>query len=278
MPNAALRLRAAAITLASLLAFAGCSAAEIATPPAHPHAAVADHGPLVLTPLMPVLLARASLESLDLAPATRDEVRRVESDLFEATARVRTERGDLLRDLADGVDRHMDAVSKSIEASASGLESAAERLFKTLTPAQRQETSQALTARWQSWNASWGVLDQEPRASTWQPEGALREIAEEIGLTPAAVQGARERLAASVAPASAPSDEIVRAAYVTVTTAFARPTADALVASVVVCSATAARMSVARAARLVEALLPGLTAGQRTVLASLLRERADHVD
>jgi Spy/CpxP family protein refolding chaperone len=160
-----------------------------AAEPKHPH--LGHHagmaGPLVM-----------SLESVELRPDQKSVVQGIESDLEKLGEKPKEAGRALAADLADGVaagkinhaktDADVRAIAKAIEGIEPGIQDAANRLHKTLDPAQRKKLVETMRARGQEMHergmASHGAGPEKHGAGGHAEGGPLGKLGEVLALTP----------------------------------------------------------------------------------------------
>jgi len=243
-----------------------------------------------------------SLDSLGVSPEQSDAVKRIQADLEAKMDRARSAEQGVVVALADGIaagsvdHAKVDAALAQVASAAAGLHDATadslNQLHAILTPAERVALADKVEAHWDVWKRANAVGDNEADGtSTASPErarsdarpasgGHLAILAKELNLTPEQVDRIRSNLATDVKPAASRLDpQEVEACLQAFGAAFKADTFDArALRQVSSANAQLAGWGAARMAHFYEAAAPALTPDQRTSLAEMLREHANHAN
>ncbi len=265
-----------------------------AAEPKHPH--MGHHagmaGPLIM-----------SLESVELKPDQKPVVQGIESDLEKLGEKPHEAGRALAADLADGVaagklnhaktDADVRAIAKAVQGIEPGIQDAANRLHKTLDPAQRKKLVETMRARGQEMHAAWGHgMHQHGMAgkgagpgkggAAGRAEGGpLGRLGEELALTPEQRDKLKTKLEAQYRAKEAAMKDQKAAAMKHMTAvgdAFEKDQFDAKKVGLASKAPDMAKMMANQHVAFVETVLGVLTPEQRSKFAAHIRERADDMD
>jgi Spy/CpxP family protein refolding chaperone len=224
-----------------------------------------------------------AIDTLNLDPAKKAQVEKIQSDLHAKMGPARDAERDLLGTIADGVaagkidTAKVDAAIAKVGTASGAIHAATgdamTQLHDALSPLERQTLVDKVNAHWQVWHK----VNSDEKAASKEKGTHLSKLTELLNLTPDQVDKITTALAADP-PVKPDSDPKPVDAYVQ---AFgAAFTADkfdpkSLAAPATAASGHIARGGGARMARFYEAVTPVLTPDQRTALAAHLRDRLD---
>jgi Spy/CpxP family protein refolding chaperone len=239
-----------------------------------------------------------SLESVELKPDQKAVVQGIENDLEKLGEKPQEAGRALAVDLADGVaagklnraktDADVRSIAKAVEGIEPGIQDAANRLHKTLDPAQRKKLVETMRARGQEMHgmhehgmAGHGAAPEKHGAGGHAEGGPLGKLGEALALT--AEQ--REKLKAKLETqfkAKEPAMKDQKAAAMkhmsAIGDAFEKDQFDAKKVGLATKAPDMAKMMANQRIAFVEAVLAVLTPEQRPKFAAHIREHAGDVD
>jgi Spy/CpxP family protein refolding chaperone len=239
-----------------------------------------------------------SLDSLGVSPDQREAVQGIQADLEAKMERARTAEQGLVLALADGVaagtvDRaRVDVALAQVASAAAEVHDATadslNRLHVILTPAERAALVDKVEAHWNVWKGANAVAETNDGTSSAPPHGQndakpagaghLAILAKELNLTQEQVERIRSNLATEMKLTATRFDpREVETCMQAFGAAFKEETFDAkTLRQVGSANAMLAGWGAIRMAQFYEAVIPALTPDQRTSLAGMLREHANH--
>jgi Spy/CpxP family protein refolding chaperone len=243
-----------------------------------------------------------SLDSLGVSPEQSEAVRKIQADLEAKMDRARAAEQSVVLALADGIaagsvdHARVDAALAQVAGAAGALHDATadslNQLHAILTPAERAALVDKVEAHWDVWKRANAVGDQASDGTfPVSPErgrddakaasgGHLAILAGELNLTPEQVERIHSNLAKEVKPPLSRLDpQEIEACLQAFGAAFKADTFDArTLRQVSSANEQLAGWGAARMAHFYEAAAPALTPDQRTSLAEMLREHANHAN
>jgi Spy/CpxP family protein refolding chaperone len=226
----------------------------------------------------------AAVETVGVTPEQQAAIDKLKADLRAKVEPVRAANGAVINLLADGIAAgsidsvKLDAAIATVGTAAQQIHAATaetmNQLHAILRPEQRTSLVDKIEAHWGIWKDANGGDQATDNAKA---DGHITHLAKELGLSPDQVAKTQAALAGLPAPARGPFDATAAEAHAKAfAAAFVADTFDAkTLVTADPANTKIASWGATRMARFYQALLPVLTADQRTQLANKLREHAN---